>query len=145
MIEVLSTLFALLGAFFITVASIGILRMPDLFLRMSATSKASTLGSALTLIAAMIFFQDFSVTTRCLATILFLILTTPVAAHMIGRAGYLSGVRLWERTITDELAGHYNAETRRLEGAAPTPSPAEPQPEKTSETDRFSPPSGRPE
>jgi multicomponent Na+:H+ antiporter subunit G len=104
-----------LGAFFIFIASLGLLRMPDLFLRMSATSKAATLGAGLMLLATSIYFNDFAITIRVLSIIAFITLTIPVAAHMIGRAAYFDGVPLWEKTAIDELRGHYYLPTHELE------------------------------
>lgn len=112
-ILVMALMFA--GAFFMFLAGIGMLRMPDLFLRMSSTAKAGTLGAGLLLLAAAIHFGDFAITTRVVAIIVFLMLTAPVAAHMIGRAAYFDGVPLWKGTVRDDLRGHYRASTHALE------------------------------
>lgn len=105
----------LTGAFFMFLAGIGILRMPDLFLRMSSTAKAGTLGAGLILLGAAIYFNEFSIYTRALAIIVFMLLTAPIAAHMMGRAAYFDGVPLWPGTIQDDLRGHYRASTHSLE------------------------------
>lgn len=105
----------IVGAFFIFIASLGLVRMPDLFLRMSATSKAATLGAGLMLMATIVYFQDFAITIRVLSIIGFITLTIPVAAHMIARAAYFDGVPLWEKTEIDELRGHYYLPTHELE------------------------------
>lgn len=96
-------------------AAIGILRMPDFFLRLSVTVKASTLGAGFLLVAASVLFTEMFVTTKVLAIILFLLLTNPVAAHMIGRASYLTGVTLWKGTLVDELEEMYD-ENHQLKG-----------------------------
>src|SRR5690606_2774152 len=103
------------GALSILFASIGILRMPDFYLRLSVTVKASTLVVGLLLICAHIMFPDISVTTKAISIIFFLIITAPIGAHMIGRAAYFTGTPLWKGTIIDELAGMYNEETHELE------------------------------
>ncbi|MCW8795873.1 MAG: monovalent cation/H(+) antiporter subunit G [Chlorobium sp.] len=103
MIEILSGIFLLLGTLFILLSAIGILKMPDLYTRMSATTKASTLGIGLVLIGTGIYWQDFGIASRAVAIIVFLFLTAPVAAHIIGRAAYFNKVPLWEKTKTDEL------------------------------------------
>lgn len=105
----------LVGTFFMFVASVGICRMPDLFMRLSANTKASTLGAALLLAGSAIYFNDYDITSRIVAIIGFIVLTTPVAAHMLGRAAYMSNVPLWEGTICDELRGRYDTERRVLE------------------------------
>ncbi len=113
--EILVMALMLTGAFFMFLAGLGMLRMPDLFLRMSSTAKASTLGAGLILLAAAIHFDNFGIATRAIAISVFLLLTAPVAAHMIGRAAYFDGVPLWKGTVLDELRGHYRASTHSLE------------------------------
>jgi len=116
MIEIILAILSTIGALSILFASIGVLRMPDFYLRLSVTVKASTLGVGLLLICAAIMFpNDISVTTKSLAIIFFLILTAPIAAHMIGKAAYFTGTPLWKGTIADELKGMYNKETHCLE------------------------------
>jgi len=92
---------AILGGFFCFVAGLGVLRLPDVLIRMHASTKAGTLGSGLILIAVAIFFADTATITRAVATILFLFITAPVAAHMIGRAAFRSGVPLWRTRLED--------------------------------------------
>jgi len=108
------------GSFFMALAGLGLLRMPDLFLRMSSTAKAGTLGAGMLLLGAAIHFDNFSISTRAVAIIIFLLLTAPVAAHMIGRAAYFDGVPLWKGTVQDDLHGRYRISTHSLEtGAVP--------------------------
>ncbi|MFZ6027135.1 MAG: monovalent cation/H(+) antiporter subunit G [Chloroflexota bacterium] len=113
--EAVIMLLMLAGAFLMFLAGVGLLRMPDLFLRMSATAKAGTLGAGLIVLGGAIFFSDFGIYTRSLAIVIFLMLTAPVAAHLIGRAGYFSGISLWAGTVRDDLRGHYRADTHTLE------------------------------
>ena len=103
-----------LGATFLLLAAIGVFRMPDLYSRMQAATKAATLGIASMLLGVAIYFDELGVTTRALLVIVFFFLTAPVAAHMLGRAAYIMGVPLWEGTIRDELEGCYEKKTRRL-------------------------------
>lgn len=103
MLDVLIAVLMFIGSFFTLVASVGLLRMPDLFMRLSATTKAATLGIALVLAAAALHFNQTGVTGRVIAIIVFVILTAPVAAHMIARAAYFNGVPLWKRSIYDDL------------------------------------------
>lgn len=115
MIDIILAFISTVGVLSILFASIGIMRMPDFYLRLSVTVKASTLGVGLLLICAAIMFPDMSVTTKAVAIIFFLIITAPIGAHMIGRAAYFTGTPLWKGTIIDELAGKYNKETHELE------------------------------
>lgn len=105
----------IVGVFFMFVGSLGILRMPDVFMRMSATTKSTTMGVSFTLLAAVVHFSnDLGSVTRILATIVFLFITAPVAAHMIGRAAYFTKVALWHGTVADELKGRYDHERDML-------------------------------
>jgi len=112
--ELVAAIFLVIGSFFMLIAGIGVVRLPDLYLRMSATTKAATFGVGFTVLAAATFFGDLGVSTRAVATVLFLFLTAPVAAHVLGRAAYLNEVPLWEGTITDELKGKYNLKSHKL-------------------------------
>jgi multicomponent Na+:H+ antiporter subunit G len=103
------------GTFFMLVASIGLLRLPDLYTRMHAITKAGTLGVGLALVGVAVAFGDLSVTTRALAVILFVLLTAPVSAHMIGRAGYLGGVAMWSGTLFDQWKGTFDDMPRETE------------------------------
>jgi multicomponent Na+:H+ antiporter subunit G len=116
--EIIVMVLMLGGALFMALAGLGLLRMPDLFLRMSSTAKAGTLGAGLLLLGAAIHFDNFAISTRAVAIIVFLLLTAPVAAHMIGRAAYFDGVPLWKGTVQDDLHGHYRVSTHSLETTA---------------------------
>lgn len=109
-----SLLLLMLGALLMLLASIGIFRMPDVFLRMSASAKAAALGVILIMLAVAIHFDHVGVTARAVGIVLFVILTGPVSAHMIARAAYINGTPLWEKTGIDELAGQYDAESHTL-------------------------------
>jgi multicomponent Na+:H+ antiporter subunit G len=102
------------GALLMLVAALGAVRMPDLPTRMHATTKAGALGGGLMVLAVAVYFGEAAVTARALAVVVFIILTAPVAAHIIGRAGYFVGVPLWEGTIRDDLKDRYDPETHIL-------------------------------
>ena len=115
--EILSMGPLLVGTAFALIAALGILRMPDLFLRMSMTTKAATLGVGSMLVASIIYFDDAGTATRGVAIIIFLLLTAPVSAQMIGRAGYIDPeTKIWEKTTPDELAGKYDLSNNTLAG-----------------------------
>ena len=117
MTDILAALLMTGGTFLMLVAAVGLLRFPDLYTRMHAVTKAGTLGIGLMLISAAVAFWDLSVTARALAALLFVFLTAPVSAHMIGRAGYLGNVALWEQTAFDDWGAEY--EELRREGEGP--------------------------
>ena len=94
--------FLLFGALMSLVASLGCLRLPDLYTRMHAATKSGTVGIMGIVIAMMIQLDDASVIFRGILVILFVLLTAPVAAHMIGRSAYRSGIALWDKSSIDE-------------------------------------------
>ena len=96
MSALLAGILLLLGTGFMLVASIGLLRMPDLYTRMHAVTKAGTLGVGCILLSAAVAFGDLSVATRSVVALLFVLFTAPVSAHLLGRAGYLGGVPMWD-------------------------------------------------
>lgn len=121
MIEYVIGALLLLGAFFLVVAAAGLLRMPDLFMRMSTSTKAAVLCVGFVLAAGAVHFSDLAVTTKVIAVIVFVGLTAPVAAHMIGRAAYREGVSLWQGTLSDDLKGKYDPETGDLASRGKSP------------------------
>lgn len=103
MIELLIKILCTLGAIFILIAGIGIYRMPDFYTRLSVTVKAGTIGVGCILAAVSIYFSDFPVTTKVFAIIFFIFITSPVAAFMISKTAYMTGVKLWDKSVYDEL------------------------------------------
>lgn len=114
MIEIIIAVLATLGALFVLLAAVGLLRMPDTYLRISVTTKAATLGVGLLMVASMVYFDDSDVTSQAMVIILFIFLTAPVSAHLIGRASYFIGVRLWDRSVMDDLRGKYQKNSHVL-------------------------------
>ena len=94
--------YAIAGATLALLAAIGVLRMPDVFTRMQASTKASTLGLGCLLAGLAVHLWDFAVVVSAVCIAGFVMLTTPVAAHVIARAAYLAGVPLWKGTLLDE-------------------------------------------
>jgi multicomponent Na+:H+ antiporter subunit G len=113
MSDYVSGILLVIGGFAMLLAGVGVLRMPDLFMRMQAATKAATLGVGCALLAVAAHFGELGVTTRSLLIIAFLFLTAPVAAHVIARAAYSIGVPLWEASVYDELRDAKDKARRR--------------------------------
>ena len=107
-------LLLLVGSLLMLLAGVGLIRLPDLPTRMHASTKAGSLGAALIMAAVAVAMPDAGVVARVVAVVAFLLLTAPVAAHVIGRAGYFVGVPLWKGTVKDDLAGQYDFESYTL-------------------------------
>jgi multicomponent Na+:H+ antiporter subunit G len=112
--EFIATSAVIIGAALGVLSGVGLLRMPDVYIRLQVTSKASSLGIALLMLGVSAHFEDLSVTIRALLVVVFLFLTAPVAAHVIGRAAYITRVPMAPGTDPDELAGAYDPMTGRL-------------------------------
>jgi multicomponent Na+:H+ antiporter subunit G len=112
--DILIMILASFGAIFILSSSIGLLRKPDVYLRISVTAKASTLGIGLMLTSAALYFNDYSVTTRIVAIILFVFLTISIGGHLLARAAYFTKTPIWKGTKVDDLAGQYDEVTHEL-------------------------------
>lgn len=107
--------FLVIGTLFIFIASVGLLKMPDVYLRMSASTIAGTFGVASMLIAVAIFFGGLSLVLHVVGVIVFLILTVPVGAHMLGRTSHIIGLKMWDKTVSDDMEGKYNEDTHGFE------------------------------
>jgi len=104
----ISALLMIIGAGFMFIAGLGVLRMPDLFIRMSCSTKGATLGVGFILLALAVNFGELGISARVAATIIFVTLTAPAGAHMIGRAGYIVRVPLWKQSVIDQLCDRYD-------------------------------------
>jgi len=87
-----AALFIVAGGLFGLVAAIGVLRLPDLFTRMHAASKAGLVGSGMTLVGIAIVAGESAIILRAVLGIVFLALTTPVSAHLLARAALKAGM-----------------------------------------------------
>ena len=114
MIDIISGILILTGALLMLLSAIGLIKLRDIYTRMSSTTKSATLGIGLLLLGTAIHFLDVGITTRSLIIIMFIFLTAPVAAHLIGRASYFSNVELWKGTVINELKGKYDLEENSL-------------------------------
>ena len=95
-----------LGVFLMFMASLGLFRLPDVYTRMSAVTKAVTFKIALIMLGSCIYFNDISIFIKALLIIVFLMLTAPVSSHLIGREAYFNKMPLWKNTIVDEFKKH---------------------------------------
>jgi multicomponent Na+:H+ antiporter subunit G len=94
------------GATLALLASVGVLRMPDVLTRMQASTKASTLGLGCLLLGLAIRNAELSFVIRAGSIATFMLLTTAVSAHVIARAAARGGAPLWKGTVVDERPPH---------------------------------------
>ena len=86
-------LLALSSIFFFMVGTVGLIRLPDVFSRMHATTKSDTLGAGLGLLALMVYKGLDPVSLKLLLILVFIFITNPVAAHIIAKAAYHKKMR----------------------------------------------------
>ena len=103
MTDYLTGILLLAGSGLMLLAAVAVVRFPDLYARMQAATKSSTLGIVCLALAAAMHFGNLAVSARAAAIVIFVFLTAPVAAHVMGRAAHIVGVRAWEGTLFDDL------------------------------------------
>ncbi|MGD2249649.1 MAG: monovalent cation/H(+) antiporter subunit G [Candidatus Methanofastidiosia archaeon] len=90
---VIADILIVIGAFFLMVGALGLLRLPDMFTRMHAATKCTTLGAMCTLLGVAIIMKG-SYGIKALLIIVFVVLGNPTSAHAIARAAYRTGTRM---------------------------------------------------
>ncbi len=116
MAEILAYVLMTAGVLFIFIAALGVLRLPDLFMRMHANTKSATIGVGLIMLGAAVYFGEITITTRAMAVVIFLLITAPISSHLLARSAYFSGIPLWDQTLSDDLRGHYDLNAHTLIG-----------------------------
>jgi multicomponent Na+:H+ antiporter subunit G len=97
MIDAVAGVLLAAGAFFVLAGTLGLLRLPDFYTRLHATSKCDTLGLALMVLGVAVYERMGLVAVKILLVVLFVSLVNSTAAHAIGRAAYRSGLAPWRR------------------------------------------------
>lgn len=92
-IDWIAGLIMLVGAVFVVIGAVGVMRMPDLYTRLHAASVTETLGAALVLIGLMVYTGWNLSTFKLFAILLFLLFTAPVASYALANAAIISGVK----------------------------------------------------
>jgi multicomponent Na+:H+ antiporter subunit G len=103
LLAAITALLILGGAGFALVAAIGLNRLPDLYTRMHAASKAGTVGSGLLLLAVGVHAGDLPTFARALAGFFFFVLTAPISAHLLAMAAHKVGYPLYAESVRDEM------------------------------------------
>ncbi|MDQ3354965.1 MAG: monovalent cation/H(+) antiporter subunit G [Actinomycetota bacterium] len=104
-VEVAAAVLLLAGSVLAVLAGVGLQRFPDVFARIHAATKATTLGLALIVFGAALRIGDAGDAAKLALVAVLQLVTAPVAAHMVGRASYRAGTEMSDETAVDELAG----------------------------------------
>ncbi len=100
---IIAAILILVGSVFSLLAVVGLWRLPDIYTRMHAASKAGTLGSGLLLIAIAVYSGDGPTVSRAIAGVIFFLLTAPISAHLLAKAAYAVGYPLAKISVADDL------------------------------------------
>jgi len=112
--EIISSVFILAGSGFMLIARIGLLRLPDFYIRMSAITKGGTMGLGLILTGMAIYFNQPDMLVKVAVIICFSFITAPVAGHVIARTAVHLKIPFWKRTDLREF-GTYMDECKDCE------------------------------
>jgi len=107
-VELAGSIVVTVGTVFLFLGSLGIFRLPDVYNRLQAGTKCTTLGAFLTVIGVGLMNPGWFPKTLLIA--LFILLTNPVSSHALGRSGQKSGVPLWKGSVVDQTEDFKNAE-----------------------------------
>src|SRR5690625_4301917 len=104
----MTSIFILLGVFFTLLGAIGVIRLKDVYSRMHAAGKSSTLGLVFLMLAAVIYFIPVGIfNIKILLSIIFVFMTAPLSALVVNRTAYKIGVPLEKNSVRDDLKEMY--------------------------------------
>ena len=100
--EILGMVFIVVGLGFDFFGCLGLIRLPDLYNRLQAATKCVTLGTCSILFGLFLFKGFTAAGIKAILCIIFVLLTSPVAAHALARGAYKAGVKLWDGSVVDK-------------------------------------------
>lgn len=104
MINIAGYILICVGLFFDLCGCIGLVRFPDVYNRLQASTKCVTLGTILLLFGVAILGDHGAMAAKAIICAVFIMITSPTAAHAIAKGAYTSGVPLWEGSVVDKYA-----------------------------------------
>jgi multicomponent Na+:H+ antiporter subunit G len=104
MSDVIGYILIALGLLFNLFGCVGLVRFPDVYNRLQASTKCVTLGTVLLLVGVVIASDGGAMAAKAIICAVFVLVTSPTAAHAIAKGAYASGVPLWEGTVVDKYA-----------------------------------------
>lgn len=107
MSDIIGYLMIAVGILFNIFGCVGLVRFPDVYNRLQAATKCVTLGTVLLLIGVALVSGVGPTAAKAIICAVFVLVTSPTAAHAIAKGAYASGVALWEKTVVDKYAEQY--------------------------------------
>ena len=102
MSEIAGMAFIVVGVLFDIFGCIGLVRLPDVYNRLQASTKCVTVGTCFILVGSLILLGSLPGTIKGIICIVFILVTSPTAAHALARAAHQSGIRQWDRSVVDQ-------------------------------------------
>jgi len=102
MSDVIGYILIVIGVLFNIFGGVGLVRFPDVYNRLQAATKCVTLGTVLLLVGVAVAAGMGPTAAKALICAVFILVTSPTAAHAIAKGAYASGVKLWDRSVVDK-------------------------------------------
>lgn len=112
MIDIVSYILIIIGILFDIFGCIGLVRFPDVYNRLQAATKCVTLGTFLLLVGVAIVSLGRGLPAMSMKAMIcgvFILITSPTAAHAIAKGSYASGVELWNKSVVDKYGEEMNS------------------------------------
>ncbi|RLC33865.1 MAG: Na+/H+ antiporter subunit G [Candidatus Nealsonbacteria bacterium] len=100
--ETIGLIIISIGIMFDFFGCVGLVRLPDIYNRLQAATKCVTLGTCLILLGALLINGVSALGIKAVICIVFILVTSPTAAHALARGAHQSGVKLWEKSVCDK-------------------------------------------
>jgi|AACY02.3.fsa_nt_gi multicomponent Na+:H+ antiporter subunit G len=107
MIDIAASLVLLIGGAFCLIAALGVIRMPDVFMRMHASTKAGTLGVGLIGFATALLVSQTGFVLKAVVIVAFIIITAPIGSHLLGRAAFRAETKVFQATTEDDEVARF--------------------------------------
>lgn len=103
MIELITYALMSIGFCFIFLGCVGLIRMPDVYCRLQASTKCVTLGTGSILLAVFIRTGFSAIGVKAIVCLVFLFLNSPTAAHALAKAADISGIKIWQKPGDEKI------------------------------------------
>lgn len=102
--QIIGLALIVIGVAFDLSGCVGLVRLPDVYNRIQASTKCVVLGTTLILIGALVWLGSMAAMVKGVIIILFILITSSTAAHALSKAAHREGVKLWEKSVVDRYA-----------------------------------------
>jgi multicomponent Na+:H+ antiporter subunit G len=100
--NIIGMIFIIAGLGFDFFGCLGLIRLPDIYNRLQASTKCVTFGTCSILFGVFLMLGFSAAGIKALLCIVFLVLTAPVSAHVLARGAHISGIKLWKKSVCDK-------------------------------------------